>query len=158
MNLYEISNQYQYLLQSEEFSADELVALDAIHDSMEEKAKSIGAVIKTMEAEENAIVVATKAMEERASSLSHKISNLKDYLKQNLELCHIKEVKSPWFDIKIMQNPPSVVLLDDQQVPSDYREIRESEYINRKAIAEALKSGIAVPGAILVRNTRLAIR
>jgi len=162
MNLYQMSSQYQSLMQniieSDEITVEQLQSIESVNDSIEEKAKAMGALIKNMEAEYKAIQEAIMTMEERAIILNNKIENIKDYLKINLEKCEIKEVKSPWFDIKIKMNPASVVIKDENLIPTEYFKETLMRKVDKSLISQSLKNNIMIPGVLLERRTRLEIK
>lgn len=162
-SLYEISNQYQALMQQvlecEELSAEQLDALDNVSDNMEDKAKAVAAFIRNMEVDREAIEKAVFYMEERMGKLTKKIDSMREYLKSNLEKCNIKEVKSPFFDIRVKQNPCSVRVLDETAIPPEYyREtVKVTRSLDKMQIVQKLKENIVIPGVILEKRTRLEI-
>jgi len=162
MKLFEISSQYQALMneiaECDELSTEQLQAIESIDDSMQEKAKAVGAFIKNMEADYLAINDAIKTMEDRARKVSAKIENLKSYLKSNLEACDITEVKSPFFDIKIKLNPYSVVINDESLIPTQYLKEKLYRFVDKTMIAKELKNNVLIPGVMLERRTRIEIR
>jgi len=99
-----------------------------------------------------------KNMEQRFTRVMKKITALKDYLKTNLEQCNIKEVKSPYFDIKIRTNPPSVIIEDESMIPLQYFREKLMRTLDKSTIAQELKNNIMIPGVHLQRQTRLEIR
>ncbi len=162
MKLFEISTQYQQLMndiaECDEITSEQLQAIESIDDSMQEKAKAIGAVIKNMESDYFAIQDAIKTMEDRARKINTKIDNLKSYLKSNLEACDIKEVKSPFFDIKIKLNPASVIIQDESLIPSQYCKEKLYRFVDKAMISKELKNNVIIPGVMLAMQTRIEIR
>jgi len=162
VKLFEISTQYQALMdeiaQCDELSAEQLQALESVDDSLQEKAKAVGAFIKNMEADYFAINDAIKTMEERARKINTKIENLKQYLKDNLEKCDIKEVKSPFFDIRIKSNPASVIVQDEALVPEQYYKEKVMRSLDKALLSQELKNNVLIPGVMLERRTRIEIR
>ncbi len=71
----------------------------------------------------------------------------------------VKELEGDGLKIKLRNNPPSVVILDEQLVPWDFKETVQPppvEKIVKAKIAKALKAGIDVPGADLnISSTRV---
>lgn len=159
--LYEIANEYQILLndimECEEISAEQMDALTNANSNMEDKAKAVAAFIRNMESEQQAIENAIIDMKKRSNRLENKISYMKNYLKENMEKCNIKEVKSPYFDIKIRSNPISVMVIDEKQIPKDYFKEKIFLSLDKVKIRDDLKNNIMVPGTTLFQNTRLEI-
>lgn len=160
--LYEIANDYMSLLhelvEAPELTDEHLSLLDEHKDHLEKKIVNVGAFIKNMEAEYHAIENAIEDMIKRSTTLSGKIDRLKDYLKINMERFNMMEVKSPQFDIKIRNNPPSAIIEDEKLIPKQY--IRETivSRIDKAKISQELKNNVPIPGAFLDYRTRIEIR
>lgn len=162
MKLFEIATHYQSLMQEimdcDELSREQLNAIESINDSLEDKAKAVGAFIKNMEADYKSINEAIDAMKKRSATLENKVECMKEYLKSNLERCNIKEVKSPWFDIKIKLNPESVIVNDEDLIPNEYFKETLLRKLDKGLISQGLKNNIMIPGVMLERRTRLEIK
>lgn len=160
--LYEISIEYQEFINSiddcEEFTEQHLATLSAIQGDLKEKAINIGSYIKNIDAEYQAINMAIADMEKRQEKILKKANKLREYLKTNLEQCEIREVKSPYFDIKIKNNPLSVDIFDESLIPSEYKEEIVLNRIDKRRLSDALKNNFTIPGASLAQKTRLEIR
>ncbi len=161
-SLYEIANEYKSLLnelmESEDITAEQLQLLDQQACNVEQKVVNVAAFIKNLEVEKEAINKAIDEMERRHNKVSKKLDQLKDYLKQNMEMCNLKEVKSPYFDVKVKENPPSVTIKDESLVPKEYIKEIIVHKIDKTAISEKLKLDIAIPGTLLEKKTRIEIR
>jgi hypothetical protein len=75
-----------------------------------------------------------------------------------MERTGITKIACPYFELAIVNNPVSVVVDDEQNLPSDYITVKTVKSPNKKAIKEAIDSGEDVPGAHLTRTTRLRIK
>lgn len=159
--LFEISNEYTALIQELE-NADELTdehvkLLNQLDGDLNSKALNVGAYIKNIQLESESIDHVIKDLGARRDKLEKKIERLKDYLKINLEKCSIKEIKSPLFDIKVRNNPPHVVVIDEALIPADYIKETVMRRIDKALISQELKKDIFIPGAMLEQNTSLQI-
>lgn len=67
------------------------------------------------------------------------------------------KIKAPDLALRIQNNPPSVVVEDERQVPEAYREEVTMVKLLKSEIGKALKAGEAVAGARLEQTTRLVI-
>jgi hypothetical protein len=162
MNLYELSAEYQRLMdeviQSDELSETLLSSIAFMHDSIEDKAKQIGKIIKNLEAEHCAIINAMQEMKQRADKLDNKIENIRDWLKVNMEKCDIKKINSPYFDIQIKNNPASVIIKDETLIPKAYFNEMIMRKVNKSLLSQELKNNIMIPGVFLEYRTRLEIK
>jgi len=162
--LYKIANDYcaayDDLLSIPELS-QEIIAdtMASLAGDLESKAINVAAFIKNMESEAEAIKKAESEMQKRRRSLENKTNNLKKYLIFNLNQCRIKEIKtSPYFLIKLKENPPSVVIDNENEIPKDFRKVEIIENIDKIAISKALKNGDLVPGAHLENKLSISIK
>lgn len=160
--LFSIATEYQSLYQklsdNDELFPEDLNAIELIADDLEIKAVNIGSIIKNMEHEAESIWQAIDAMEKRYSSVCKKVGNLKEYLKSNLERCEIKEIKSPFFDIKIRNNPASVRVVDETLIPESYFKEKITRSLDKAMISKELKELTEIPGVILAHETRIEIK
>jgi len=68
----------------------------------------------------------------------------------------IDKVKGRLFTLAFQKNPPSVEVMDESLIPSDY--IKTVTSVDKKLILEALKSGHSVSGCSLSQSESLRIR
>jgi hypothetical protein len=103
---------------------------------------------------------AAKRMQERAKALNSRVDGLRAYALRTMQLTGIGGVETDEFAAKPAKRPPSVNITDRDAIPPAY--LRQPEppapEPDKKAIAEALKTGALVPGAELVHGWRLAVR
>ena len=57
----------------------------------------------------------------------------------------IKKVAAPDFTLSLRPGSPSLVVVDELEVPNDYWEVREPR-LNRASALSDLKNGVAIPG------------
>lgn len=160
--LYEIANDYQELLNeigdAEEITDEQIELLDQCKDDLNIKIINVGAFIRNLEVEQEAIEKAIDNMVERSLRIKNKVEKLREYLKQNMEKFNIRHVKSPHFDVKIRLNPFSVNVEDESLIPSEYIKETILRKISKTLIFQELKNNINIPGACLEQKTRVDIR
>ena len=162
--LYQISD--QYLIDLEKLSEldldDQTIAdtLESIQGDMQEKCTNVAMWIRNTEALADQIKQAEEAMASRRKALERRAESIRTYLQHNMQRCGITKIESPWFQISIRKNPPSVVVDDPSLIPADL--MRQPEppppAPDKKAIKEALTNGFAVPGARLETTERVQIK
>jgi len=159
MKLYELVHSYKRVQEmADDLDQQTLLdTLDAIEDSIEDKAENTAKLIRSWEAEANAIKEEEKRLAERRKAVENRISSLKLYLQIQLEVAGIDKVKRPTLTVSIRNNPPSVNISDETLIPSTYM-IPQPDKISKTEIAKVLKSGEFVPGAELVQTRGLMIK
>jgi hypothetical protein len=134
--------------------------IEAESYTLEVKAQNVAYAVRNLEAAAAAIKDAEKQMADRRKSIENRAMHVKEYLKTCMEVAGVKKIDCPHFALTIKSNPPSVDVFEPGLVPAEF--IRQPEppppAIDKKAIAEAIKAGREVPGAMLAQGTRLDIR
>jgi hypothetical protein len=162
LRLYEIANQYQWLLSDlydeETGVIDEmtLAKLDKLTDTLENKAINITKLFKELEANAAAIEKERKAMQARETAFKNRIKGLKEYLRHNMERCKIKKIECPQFVISLQDNPEKLDIYDESSIPPIYEVMTIS--LDEARIKSELKNGTIIPGARLTRGNSVRIR
>lgn len=164
MKLYDITAQYTEALAffgdlDNTLSLDTaLDTLDAIEGDFEQKAVSVAAYAKQLDAEADAIKAVMEGMEKRRKALEKRSEWLKDYTRHCMEKLGKNKIKHPWFDLSIHKNPPSVTVYDEAALPFEYVLEVTSTRVDKAALKAALLEGAQIPGAKLSNGTRLVIK
>ncbi|KYD12410.1 MULTISPECIES: siphovirus Gp157 family protein [Anoxybacillaceae] len=159
MKLYELAKNYVQLMEmAEEFDSDALVdTLESLQDAIEDKAENIAKFIKNLEADAKIIKEEEQRLAERRRAIETKVDKLKTYLQEQLEIAGLQKVKRPTITVSIQNNPPSVEVVDETAIPSDFL-IPQPAKIDKKSILERLKNGEEVPGVVLKQTKGVRIR
>jgi hypothetical protein len=162
MSLFDIKNDYLKALN--ELSSMEDMPEDAIRDTLEgiegafdDKAVNVAAFIKNLEAEATAIDNAVSEMQKRSKRLKSKGVALNQYLLDSMKAIDKKAISSPYFELKIKNNPASLIIDDETMIPAEYIETVVSEKVDKKAIKAHLKDS-AESWAHLQKSVRLDIK
>jgi hypothetical protein len=140
---------------------DEVIqdTLESLQFPVEEKAKHVAFVIRNMEASAKAIKEAADAMLLRAKAEENRAKHLKGYLQSAMLATGISKVECPYFVLSIRNNPESVVIDAESQIPQDYmREIPATYAPDKALIKKAIQDGFTVPGCHLTRTQSLSIK
>ncbi len=161
LSLYELSANY---LQALDFLTDPEMdlavndTLEALGGELEDKAINVAKFFRNMEATADAIKIAEADMAKRRKALENRVQWLKNYIKENMEICGISNIECPHFKLSIQKKPVAVNILDENAIPAQFKEAVVSWKIDKTAIKDAIKSGSVVPGTELISGTRLAIK
>lgn len=161
--LYEYSNDYKKLIdeleQNDELTIEQQKELlDSVKENIENKSINVGAYIKNMEIEQDAILNHIKQMNDRLKKVTRRIENMKDYLKYNMQSCNIDKIVSSKFNICIKNNPCKVVISDETQVEDIYIKEKVTKSIDKELIKSHLKNGLLLDYATLVTDKRIEIK
>ena len=163
MTLYNLTEEYQYLLElaedpemDPEVLADTLEALDG---EIEYKADGYAKVIRQMEHDSAALDTELKRIRNRKDVCDRNIQRLKSSLKDAMEAIGKTKFKTDLFSFGIQKNRASVVVdARVKDIPDRY--LRYSDPVpDKEAMYEALSSGMPLDGiAHLEQTTSLRIR
>jgi predicted nuclease with TOPRIM domain len=159
MKLYELTAAYSNVMEmAEEMDAITLQdTLESITEEIEDKAENIAKLIKNLNADVDALKAEEKRLADRRRGLEGKVSNLKEYLQNQLEVAGLDKVKRPTLTVSIQNNPPSLEVADENLIPSDYR-IPQPDKIDKKSLLTLLKDGMEIEGVSIKQGRGLRIR
>lgn len=111
------------------------------------------ALVESMKQAENKINARRKKLEDR-------IESIKSYIKYSMDKLQIHRISSPYLNIQIKNNPPSVRIDNSDLIPPEYMVEPEPQPMrpDKRKILEDLKQGVVIEGAELVKTTRLEIK
>lgn len=149
--LYEISEQHKaiaLLVENDELSADDVKdTFDALEGEFNAKAVSLVAVVNNMDGDLSAIDDAIKRLQARKSAITNKKESLRDYLKYNMQISGITNIKCPLFSITLAKGRDVVVIDDDRLLPEDLLSVEVVVKPKKADILRRLKGGEDIPGA-----------
>lgn len=159
MKLYELTDDYLNLLEVAEELDEETFqnTLEAIEDAIEDKVENTAFLIRNLEADIKTLKDEEKRLKGRRQALENKVARMKDYLFEQLEKAGIDRVKRPLITVSIQNNPPSVKVIDEKLIPSNFM-IPQEPKMDKKGILERLKNGEKIPGVELQQTRGLRIR
>lgn len=164
-SLYELTGQ-RLALQSklEELNLD----TDTINDTLEGESTELeakiadyGFVIKNLEAFGDAIKAEEIRLQERRKAQEAKIDHIKLWLLTNMQACGISKIEHPAFTIAVKANPAKIVVDNEGQIPQEYFKqviVEPTWQLEKKSVADAIKSGKEVAGAHLETGFRIEIK
>lgn len=133
--------------------------LESLGGELEAKAQGVAHVIRTMEADAEAIKGWAKSATERAKAAEARAEWLKNYLSAALQHAGIQKINGPGVSVSFRKST-SVDVFDPAQLPSQFWNKPEPPppAPAKVLIGDALKRGEDVPGAKLLTKQNLQIR
>ena len=128
--------------------------LDDLEMARDEKAINVGRYIKNLSAEAAAIKAEKEKLASRQKVAENKVSHLKAYLLTFL--ADGEKIADETVAIATRNNAPSVFLVDDFECPEEYQRIKVEP--DKTAIKGALKDGLEIPGALLIKTRSVTIK
>jgi hypothetical protein len=161
--LYVIANDYRA-------AADKLADLDldaqtiadtleGLSGELEVKAQSVAFMVRNLEVTAEAIKAFEVAQAARRKSIENRADSLRDYLTRCMEATGIEKIEGPGIALSFRKSS-AVVVHEPALIPVEYMRTPEPPppAPDKKAIADAIKSGKEVSGAHIESRRTLQIK
>jgi hypothetical protein len=132
--------------------------LEGASGDIENKAWNTAALILQFSGEAAIIKEAEQRMSARRKSLERRVEWMRDSVLVQLIRTGIGEIDSPEFVIRVQDNPPKVILDDEEAVPNAFKLTETVTTIRKADIRKSLLEGKTVAGAHLESEKRLTIK
>ena len=134
--------------------------LESLAGDLEAKAENIAFIIRDLQADAEKIRVDAVRQAVRAKSLTNRAEWLQKWLLDTLVCAEVTKIKGIHFDLSIRDNPPAVVIDDEEKIPYSFYIYPDvpPRYLDKKLLAVELKLGNTEIGAHLERGKRLEIK
>ena len=158
--LYELADDFKDALENLTDLDDQAVidTLESLEGEFKLKSTNVAKYIKNLENILDGMKESESNMRQRRVSLEKKIHHMREYLRNNLEKSGIKQIDAPDISISMQKNPYKVVINNENEIPEDFIDTKETKTVNKEKIKEALKDGKEVPGCELVQENRITIK
>jgi hypothetical protein len=159
LKLYELSQNYVQLLELADSVDEEIFqdTLSSLEEAIDDKTENMAKLIRCLESDCKAIKEEEQRLADRRKALENRISSVKEYLQNQLEVAGLDKVKRPTVTVSIQLNPPSVLVKDESLIPSHYM-VPVPAKLDKKAVLSFLKEGGEVPGCEIQQSKGLRIR
>jgi hypothetical protein len=129
-------------------------------ESFNEKAVSVVMIARQFDAHCDAIDSEIERLKALKTSRQNTADKLRDYLLNNMMAASIESIDHPLMSIKIRNNPESVDVFDEKQVPTEFMTwpSMPAPKPNKTLIKTSMKLGVEVPGCKIVRTHSLTIK
>ena len=159
-NLYNLSTKHQQLLNmlDEGYSIEDLQdTLDSIEVDMNTKVDNTVGLIRSVEADTDAIDKEIKRLQALKKQKNNFIGRLKQHLQDALEVQQKDNYRTATNYIYKRNNQPSVNITNESLIDKAYR-IPQPDKYDKKTMKEDILAGADVEGAELVNSTSLVVK
>lgn len=160
MHLYELSKEYQSILNDAEGGESPLTLarLDEIKAPLEQKILNIAKYTRKLDADAQAVTDEIERLKRMLNSIKSREDQLYNYLETNMRACGIDRIESPLFKIMFRKCPPRVEVINEDDLPDNFKRIKTDILVDKEKLKEELKHGVVVPGAKLIQAEKLVIK
>lgn len=160
-SLYQISNAFPVLMANDEITEeDKLKIKDELMILLQQKSQNTIGYIKNIELTIAAMKVEEKRISEQRKALEKRESKFKEYVKECMEQSGCTKIETPLGTLSVAKNPISVEIVNEDEIPSEYKSEIVKTTVDKKSISDYFKeTGEIVPGVnILTNNYSLRIK
>lgn len=153
MNLFEIERQIMSCVDMETEEIIDTEKLDQLTIERDTKIENIACWIKNLSAEAAALKEQKQAFADRQKAAENKMESLKKYL-----ATHLNGQKFSTEKVAVsFRKTSSVNVTDMSLVPEEYLKYAEPT-VDKTAVKNAIKSGVAVPGTEIAEGQSISIK
>ena len=140
--LYDIANEFEKSLDNllDHDDSDLIKEIESIEGEFKSKSANVAKYIRNLEHLAQGIKEIERSQRDRRNSLEKKIARLKDYLRINFEKTNTEKIESDDIVIAIYKNPAKVHIVDEEKIPEEFFQIKETKLLNKDKIKESLKN------------------
>lgn len=128
-----------------------------LQGEVEKKYRAISHVLRQMDSDEAAVKIERERLQAVEKSIASKRDRLKEWAKEMLVAMMETGEDLPGFKdhlskLVLQKSPPSVEIVDEQDIPTAFVSVVTERKIDKKALADELKDGRLVAGAKLITD------
>ena len=162
-SLYVITNNFMDLMDKAEqgqLTEEEYNKLgEEIALELQQKSTNIIGYYQNENALLEAIDTQIKRLQDFKKAKKNHLENYKKYVKENMERLEVTKIETELGTLSIAKSPISVEIVNEDEIPDEYKEEVITHKIDKKKIADSYKKGNIVAGVIIHdNNTNLRIK
>ncbi len=127
---------------------------------LQNKSANIAGYIQERTSLIDAIDTQIKRLQELKKSETVRVDNFKEYVKDNMNRLGITKIETELGTLSIAKSPISVEIINEDEIPAEYKEEVVTTKVNKKAIADNFKATGEIPSGVTIHdsNTNLRVR
>lgn len=161
-SLYNIRIDHLALMQEIQYNDGELTpeleeALQLNEQEFEDKALSYGFVIKSLDDQLELIDKEFARLDKIREKIDRTKTKVKEVLSEAMQQFGFDKIETPLLKLSFIKRD-AVEIIDENLIPAEFIKVKQVESVDKIGIKAALKEGVNVPGAELVKNKSLQIK
>jgi len=162
MNIYQIKNEYQLIISEiinneGEITPELETALTINKEQLQSKAVDYSYVIKQLDSDCEQIDAELKRLQQLKKVRTNLAERLKNTISDAMNLYEVEKIETPLIKLSF-RNSESVEITNESQLDACFIVTKMVSTPDKKAIKDAIKSGMFVEGATISYNKNLQIR
>lgn len=158
-SLYQITSSIPALMENDEITEDIKEQIkQELNQLLENKSKNIIGYIRNTDLTIEAMKQEEKRIADIRKSLERKQESFKTYVKECMDNNNIQKVETEIGTISLAKSPISVEIIDEEQVPNEFKNIVTEVKIDKKKIADNFKATGEVPTGTKINTDNKSLR
>lgn len=161
LSLYQITSAFPKLMENEEITEEDKTKIEEeLTLLLQSKSQNIIGYTKNVELTIEAMKTEEKRISEQRKALENRMTKFKEYVKECMEQNGFTKIETPLGTLSIAHNPISVEVVNEDEIPNEFKTEVVTTKIDKKAITDNFKAtGEIIPGVkINTQNTSLRIK
>ena len=161
LSLYEIANAFPVLMENEELTEEEKQKIkEELTVLLQQKSQNIIGYSRNIELTIGAMKEEEKRISTQRKALENRLTKFKEYVKECMEVNSITKIDTQLGSLTIAKSPISVEIINEDEIPNQFKQEIVTIKVDKKAIADNFKSTGEVPDGVIINteNTNLRIK
>ena len=161
LSLYQITGMIPVIMEQEEITPELKEQLEKeLTELLQQKSQNIIGYTKNIELTIEAMKTEEKRISEQRRVLENKLDNFKQYVKECMEQNGFSKIGTTLGTISVVKNPISVEIINEDEVPDEFKTIITTSKIDKSKIKNNFKETGEIPDGVKINteNTRLQIK
>ena len=161
LSLYEITNAFPALMESEEITEEDKNKIKAeLTMLLQQKSQNIIGYLRNNELTIEAMKAEEKRISDVRKALENRNSKFKEYVKECMENNGITKIETGLGTISIAKSPVSVEIINEEAIPSEFKQEIVTVKIDKIKIKDNFKETGEIPDGvnIITTNTNLRVK
>lgn len=161
LSLYQITNAFPILMSQEEMTEEDKKKVEKeLIELLQQKSHNLIGYTRNIELTIEAMKNEEKRISEQRKTLENRLTKFKEYVKECMEQGGFTRLETPLGTLSIVKNPPSVEIINEDEIPKEFKQEIVSVKIDKTAIKEHFKVTGEIPAGVNIntQNTSLRIK
>lgn len=159
LSLYEITNAFPALMESEEITEEDKNKIEAeLTMLLQQKSQNIIGYTKNIELTINAMKEEEDRISSNRKALENKLTRFKQYVKECMEQNGIAKITTELGTLSIAKSPASVEIVNEEEVPKEFKQEIVTVKIDKTKIKNNFKETGEIPAGVNIVTTKTNLR
>lgn len=161
LSLYQITNAFPMLIEQEEMSEEDKKKVEKeLIELLQQKSQNLIGYTRNIELTIEAMKNEEKRISEQRKTLENRLTKFKEYVKECMEQGGFTKLETPLGILSIAKNPVSVEIINEDEIPNEYKTQIITTKINKTKIKDNFKKTGEIPAGVNIntQNTSLRIK